>query len=80
MTIEDDVLTLMQGVIIVAGPVLFCSTITLWRGMLAGGKAKSQAWIAFYSDPITLFAVIACVCVMICFWTYTLVFRHFEPG
>ena len=78
MTVEDDTLTLMQGVIMIAGPILFYKTLALWQGIMAGEAAKSQAWFTFCSDPMTIFAAIACIRIMICFWTYALVSRYFK--
>lgn len=73
MTIEEDGITIVQGTIIVAAPILFQRTVMLWQGILAGGTAKTQAWIAFSTDPLTIAAVIACVFVMFTFWTFVLV-------
>jgi hypothetical protein len=78
LTIEDDALTLMQGVIMIAGPILFYKTMALWLGIMAGGAAKSQACFTFCNDPMTIFATIACASVMICFWMYALVSRRFK--
>lgn len=79
MAIEDDAIAIWQGMILLAGPILFHRTVLLWQGIIAGGPTKSQAWITFSTDPLTILSVIVCASVMISFWTYALVFRDNSP-
>ena len=76
MTIEDDAITLLQGVIIVATPILLSRTVMLWQGIIEGGVAKSQAADIFLTDPWTIISIIACAGVMIVFWTLALFTRR----
>ncbi|MHA1904209.1 MAG: hypothetical protein ACW977_09580 [Candidatus Thorarchaeota archaeon] len=53
-------------------------TVDLWRGILAGGIAKSQAWIVFSTDPLTILSVVACAGTLLYFWTIAYVFGWFK--
>ena len=78
MTIEEDSQTLLLGVISFAGPILIAKTCILWQGILAGGEAKSQAWIAFSTDPLTLISIAACLIALWFLWSFAFVFGWFE--
>jgi hypothetical protein len=78
MTIEDDFLSIIQGVLLVVGPILLLQTVNLWRGILIGGLAKTQTWIAFSSDPMTILSIVACLAVMLGFWIYVFTFGKHE--
>jgi len=76
LTIEDDAITIWQGLILFAGPIFLHRTVLLWQGIIAGGTAKSQAWITFSSDPLTILSFIVCAGTLISFWIFALVFRN----
>ena len=73
MTIEEDSIYVAQVALMVAGPILIFKTLELWRGIYAGGIAKTQAWIQFSSDPLTLLSAAVCSGVLLLFWTAFLV-------
>ncbi|NHJ12750.1 MAG: hypothetical protein EAX95_03700 [Candidatus Thorarchaeota archaeon] len=68
MTLEEDSIAVMQSVILLAGPILIMKVVALWQGIMAGEPAKTQAWLAFSTDPVTILAIAACAGVMFCFW------------
>lgn len=78
MTIEEDSRTILLGVISIAGPILLVRTYFLWQGILAGGVAKNQAWIAFSTDPTTLISIGACLIALWLLWSFAYVFGWFD--
>ena len=78
MTIEDDFLLLLQGLIVVAGPILIIKTINLWRGIIEGGLAKTQAGIAFLSDSMTILSIVACLASVLLFGIYAVISEKFK--
>jgi len=78
VSIEEDLLTIIQGLFILAAPILIHRTFLLWQGILAGGVAKTQAWIAFSTDPLTALSAIACAGAMAIFWGLFLLCRWSE--
>ena len=69
MTLEEDSIYAAQVALMVAGPILIFKTLDLWRGIWTGGNAKTQAWILFSSDPMTLLSAAVCSGVLLLFWT-----------
>ena len=78
MTIEEDSRSILLGVIAIAGPIFFVKTIMLWQGIIVGGSAKSQAWIAFSQDPITHISAATCMIALWFLWTSAYMFGWFE--
>jgi hypothetical protein len=78
MTLEEDSISVVQMVFMVTGPILLFRTVDLWRGILAGGIAKAQAWIVFSTDPLTIISVVACAGTLLYFWTIAYMFGWFE--
>ena len=78
MTIEEDTVVIIQGLFILAAPIFIHRTVLLWQGILAGGVAKTQAWIAFSTDPLTVLSATACAGAMVFFWTFVLMCRWLE--
>ncbi|TFG06243.1 hypothetical protein EU522_01840 [Candidatus Thorarchaeota archaeon] len=73
MTLEEDSIAVMQSVILLAGPILTLKVAALWQGVLAGEPAKTQAWLAFSSDPVAILGVVACAGSALCFWVLMLI-------
>jgi hypothetical protein len=78
LTLEEDSTAILQAVFLGAGPILFFKTAVFWQGILAGGVAKTKAWIAFSTDPVTIVSVVVCLSAMVFFWSFALASGRFE--
>ncbi|UCE10974.1 MAG: hypothetical protein JSW61_03325 [Candidatus Thorarchaeota archaeon] len=77
MALEEDYVAVLQAVFMGAGPILFFKTAVFWQGILAGGAAKTKAWIAFSTDPMTIISIVVCLCAMVVFWSFALASGRF---